>query len=86
MSKHANQTKGLASLTRSEISPFERTLTREKSGHSRFNYELRTTAGAVLQGCDKLDSLLRHLDEKVACVVVRTSDGVTVAKSPGLDS
>ncbi len=93
MPRHANQKSTYATASRSATahaqaleSPFERTLTRSNSGHSRFNYELRTTAGAVLQGCDRLDSLLRHLDEKRNVIVVRTRDEVVVSRSPELDS
>jgi len=59
-------------------SPFERTLTREKGGKARFNYELCNAEGVVLQGCDKLESLLKNVSEKRHCSIVRTKDGVTV--------
>lgn len=69
-------------------------LTRHVGGRARFSYEMRTAfagkpveaADGLLQGADGLDSLLKYLDEKRNVVVVRTSDGVVVARSPELNS
>ncbi len=93
MPRHANQKSTYATASRSATahaqapeSPFERPLTREKSGRSRFTYELRTTAGAVLQGSDGLDQLLRYLDQKRNVIVVKTKSEEIIARSPELDS
>lgn len=61
-------------------------LTRHVGGRARFDYEMRTEAGGLLQGGDDLDALLKYLDQKRGVVVVRTKDALVVARSPGLDS
>lgn len=56
---------------------------RREKAPRRINYELRTTAGTLLATCDTAEPLLRHLDERRGCVVLRVRDGVVVAESPG---
>lgn len=48
----------------------------------RTGYELRDAAGQVLASCDVAGPLLRHLDQKRGCVVVRIKSGEVVAESP----
>jgi hypothetical protein len=62
------------------------TLTRHAGGTALHNYEIHSATGGVLQGCDKLEPLLKHLDQKVGAVVVRTVDGTVVARGPELNS
>jgi hypothetical protein len=45
-------------------------------------YQLQTTAGTILATCDTAEPLLRNLDDKRGCCVVRVKDGRVVAESP----
>lgn len=45
----------------------------------KFSYELRSAeTGGVLQGADRLEALMRHVEEKRNVTIVRTRDGQVI--------
>ncbi len=59
------------------------TLTRHHGGKARFDYEIRTAAGAVLKGCDDLGALMKHIEEKKDVQIVRTKDSKVIWPKEG---